>query len=151
VPDRGFELSTELAVRTPIGRVFEFLTDTANFHALDDALVDFGPPGPLSAGRVGWFRHRRGVMTARTTWTVTALEAPTDISVEVRGMGYAMTETARLASTPTGTSVTLTERIWPTSLPGRLLVALSGGVMRRDLRARLERLRSALSAIEAEA
>jgi hypothetical protein len=38
------------------------------------------------------------------------------------------------------------DRVWPTSVAGRVLVALSGGIMRRDLRARSARLKALLEA-----
>jgi hypothetical protein len=64
---------------------------------------------------------------------VTALDAPSRLVVELRGMGYQMTEAIELESSPLGTRARFVERVWPTSLAGRLMVALSGGVMRRDL------------------
>jgi hypothetical protein len=111
---------------------------------VDQALVDYGPVGQLTPGLSGWFKHRRFGMTARTTWTVTDLEAPTRLVVEIRGMGYGMTESAQLSAAPGGTQVTFVDRVWPTSLPGRLLVALSGGIMRRDLAKRAGLLKAAL-------
>jgi hypothetical protein len=139
MPDAAIEVSTELDVRRAQAEVFAFLVDTESFRQVDEALVDYGPVGQLAPGMSGWFKHRRGVMTARTTWTVTDFEVPSRVVVAIKGMGYAMTETARLEATPGGTHVTFVDRVWPTSLPGRLLVALSGGIMRRDLakRARL--------------
>jgi polyketide cyclase/dehydrase/lipid transport protein len=146
VPHGGFELDLDLEVGRAPGDVFAFLTSAEGLRAVDPALVDYGPPGPLTAGGAGWFRHRRGGMTANTTWRVTAFEAPTRLEVAISGMGYAMTESAELEATPMGTRARFVDRVWPTSLPGRLLVALSGGIMRRDLRARSERLKTILEA-----
>jgi hypothetical protein len=146
VPDGGFELDFDLEVGRAPGDVFAFLTSAEGLRAVDPALVAFGPPGPLAAGGEGWFRHRRGGMTANTTWRVTAFDAPTRLEVAISGMGYAMTESAELEATTLGTRARFVDRVWPTSLPGRLLVALSGGIMRRDLRARSERLKSILEA-----
>lgn len=83
-------------------------------------------------------------MTARTTWTVTTFEPPHRLVVEITGPGYGMTEEAALEATAGGTSARFVDRVWPTSLPGRVMVALSGGIMRRDLRARADRLRRLL-------
>lgn len=55
-----------------------------------------------------------------------------------------MTEAATLEPTEGGTRATFVDRVWPTSPAGRILVALSGGIMWRDLQARAERLRAAL-------
>lgn len=144
MPDRGFELSFELDLARPPEDVFALLTDTNHFRLVDPALVDFGPAGQLVAGGTGWFKHRRGGMTARTTYRVTKLEVPRRLEVSITGMGYEMTEAAELEATPTGTRARFVDRVWPTTLPGRLLVALSGGIMRRDLRARAARLRTLL-------
>ena len=145
--ERGFTIAFDVVVERPLEDVFSFLADTTHFRDVDEALVDFGPEGPLVLGRTGWFRHRRGGMTARTTWTVTEYEAPTRLTVEIAGMGYGMTEAAMLERTESGTRARFVERVWPTSLPGRLLVALSGGIMRRDLAKRSDRLAAALKAV----
>ena len=146
MPDRGFELAYELEVARPPSDVFALLVDPESFRAVDPALVDYGPRGPLTAGSEGWFKHRRGGMTARTTFRVSELDPPRRIKVAISGMGYGMTEAAELEATPTGTRARFVDRVWPTTLPGRLLVALSGGIMRRDLRARAARLKALLEA-----
>lgn len=144
MPDGGFELDHHIDVARQPEDVFAFLTEEAGIRAVDPALVDYGPPGPLRAGATGWFRHRRGGMTARTTFRVTEFEPPNRLEVAISGMGYAMTESAALETTEAGTRARFVDRVWPTNLPGRLLVALSGGIMRRDLRARADRLKAAL-------
>jgi uncharacterized protein YndB with AHSA1/START domain len=144
VPRGGFELTFELDLSRPPGSVFDLIADPGSFKRVDPAMVDFGPPGPLVEGSTGWFRHRRGPVTARTTFTVTALEAPRHIEVEIAGMGYGMTESATLEATLSGTHATFVDRVWPTTLAGRALVALSAGIMRRDLRARSARLQALL-------
>lgn len=144
-PLGGFQIGSTFQVDRSPTEVFAFLADTANFRAVDAALVDYAPTGPLRAGVQGRFAHRRGWMVARTTWTVTQLDPPRSLVVEVHGAGYAMTEAATLEPEAGGTRATFVERVWPTSRAGRLLVALSGGVMRRDLRARAARLKELLS------
>jgi hypothetical protein len=144
MPDGGFELDHDIDVARHPEDVFAFLTDEAGIRAVDPALVDYGPPGPLRSGATGWFKHRRGGMTARTTFCVIEFEPPNRLEVAISGMGYAMTESAALEPTATGTRARFVDRVWPTSLPGRILVAFSGGIMRRDLRARAERLKAAL-------
>ena len=124
--------------------VFGLLADTASFRLVDRALVEVAPEGTLTTGMTGHFVHRRGGLPARTTWRVTKAEAPHRLAVEIRGMGYAMTEAAELEPIATGTRARFVDRVWPTSLPGRLLVALSRGIMTRDLRARSARLKEVL-------
>lgn len=142
----GFELEFESDIARPPGDVFTLIADPASFKRVDPAMIDFGPPGPLAVGGTGWFKHRRGGMTARTTFTVTELDPPRRLVVEIAGVGYGMTEAAILEATPGGTHARFIDRVWPTSLPGRLLVALSSGIMRRDLRARADRLKAILEA-----
>jgi uncharacterized protein YndB with AHSA1/START domain len=146
VPDRGFELAFELDVARSPEDVFALLIDPNHFRLVDPAMIDHGPPGPLIAGSEGWFKHRRGGMTARTTFRVTDFDSPRRLEVAISGMGYGMTETAELKAIPTGTRARFVDRVWPTTLPGRLLVALSGGIMRRDLQARAARLKALLEA-----
>lgn len=144
VPDGGFELSYALDLARPAGDIFSFLADSASFKVVDTALQTYEPDGRLALGVTGRMTHRRGGMTARTTWAVTAFEESRHLEVEIHGLGYAMTESASLEETSTGTRVTFVDRVWPTSLWGRLLVALSGGIMRRDLRTRAARLKTVL-------
>ena len=140
----GFEIETVLEVGRSPREVFDYLADTASFKALDLALVEFEPDGRMTAGMTGRFLHRRGGLPARSTWSVEELDPPRRLLVEIAGMGYGMTESADLEATDGGTRIRFVDRVWPTTLPGRLMVALSGGIMRRDLRARADRLRSIL-------
>jgi hypothetical protein len=140
----GFAIESTLELTRPPDEVFDYLADTRSFKEVDAALVEFEPQGRLEYGMTGRFLHRRNGLPARSTWHVIELDAPRRLSVEIRGMGYGMTEAADLEATPSGTRVRFVDRVWPTSLAGRVMVALSGGVMRRDLRARAERLRAIL-------
>jgi Polyketide cyclase / dehydrase and lipid transport len=144
----GFEIETVLDIERGPDGVFAFLADTRSFPALDPALVEVEPEGPLIRGMTGRFLHRRAGFPARTTWQVLTLDAPSRLVVELHGLGYAMTEALELEGSPLGTRVRFTERVWPTSFAGRLMVALSGGIMRRDLRARAARLKAVLEAPE---
>jgi polyketide cyclase/dehydrase/lipid transport protein len=144
VPDGGFEFRYEIDLPREPGAVFAFLISPEGLHGVDPALVDYGPPGAITAGGSGWFKHRRGGMTARTTFRVNLFEPPHRLEVQISGMGYGLAETAELEATQTGTRARFVDRVWPTSLPGRLFVALSGGILRRDLQARSARLRRLL-------
>jgi hypothetical protein len=147
----SLEVRSDLRIARSRSDVFAFLTDTTSFPILDRALVDYSPRGLLSPGLTGTFAHRRAGMTARTTWRVEELEPPARLRVSIRGMGYAMEESADLVADGSGTRVVFIDRVWPTSLYGRLLVALSGGIMRRDLRDRAMRLKSILESGRADA
>lgn len=143
-PRGGFQIESTFEIDRSPAEVFAFLSDTANASVVDPALVDFSPAGQLSAGLQGTLAHQRGWMVARTSWTVTEHDAPGSLVMEIQGAGYAMTEAATLEPLADGTRATFVDTVWPTSLAGRLLVTLSGGVMRRDLRARAERLKAVL-------
>ena len=137
-------VETVLEVGRAPADVFDFLADTRSFKMVDAALLEYSPSGRLAEGMTGRFLHRRGGLPARSTWRVAELRAPHRLAVEIRGMGYGMTEEANLEATASGTRLRFVDRVWPTSIPGRLLVALSGGIMRRDLRARAARLKTLL-------
>lgn len=142
----GLIVETTLDLGRSPEEVFDYLADTRSFKAVDPALVEFAPEGRLEVGMAGRFLHRRGGLPARTKWHVRELDRPRHLLIEIRGMGYGMTEDVALEATATGTRARFVEHVWPTSLPGRVLVALSGGIMRRDLRARAERLATILDA-----
>jgi hypothetical protein len=80
------------------------------------------------------------------TWIVTALEPSSRLAMRVGGPGYELTATMTPEAIPQGTRVTIVDVLEPTSLGGRLFVAVSGPFIRRDLKARSERLRSLLGA-----
>jgi hypothetical protein len=136
----------EIEVARPPEVVFDFLIDTDSFPVVDRALVSYTPHGLMRVGLSGTFVHRRGGMTARTTWKVEELERPSHLRVAVRGMGYEMDEEATLVATDSGTHATFIDTVRPTSIPGRVMVALSTGIMRRDLNKRAALLKSTLEA-----
>jgi carbon monoxide dehydrogenase subunit G len=138
-------ISQDVAVARPRADVYEFLVDTANFKKVDRALVAYEPEGRMEVGTRGTMRHRRGGMTARTTWHVTELVPDERLAVEIRGMGYWMQELVELSDDGAGTAMRVVDTLAGTSLLGRLFVAISGGFIRRDLEARLSLLRTALA------
>jgi carbon monoxide dehydrogenase subunit G len=140
----GFEIERELEIARPPSDVFDFLADTASFKAVDPALVEFEPEGTLTLGMAGRFLHRRSGLPARSTWVVTAADPPRRLAVEIQGSGYGMTETADLEATQEGSRVHFVDAVWPTSLAGRVMVALSGAIVRRDLAKRSALLKAAL-------
>jgi hypothetical protein len=134
----------EVEIGRPPEVVFDFLIDTNRFRVVDRTLVSYTPDGLMRVGLTGTFVHRRGGVTARSTWKVEELERPSRLRVAVRGMGYELHETASLVATDAGTRATFIVTARPTSIAGRLMVALSGGIMRRDLITRAARLKSTL-------
>jgi hypothetical protein len=143
--EHAVEVRHEIEVRQPPDAVFDFLIDTDSFRVVDHALIAHTPEGAsLSVGLRGTFVHRRGGLTARTTWVVEELERPSRLRVALRGTGYEMDETALLVAIDGGTRATFVDSVRPTSIAGRVMVALSGAIMRRDLRARAARLKSTL-------
>ena len=137
------QVDHEIEIERSPADVFAFLADGDSFRVVDAALVESSWTGPLRPDATGTFVHRRGGLTARTTWAVAELDAPRRLSVEIRGTGYAMEETATLDATVRGTRLRFVDTVWPTSMLGRLLVLASSGIMRGDLRKRAARLKAA--------
>ena len=136
----------EIEIGRPPEVVFDFLIDTDSFRVIDHALVSYTPDGLMRVGLTGTFVHRRGGVTARSTWKVEELERPSRLRVAIRGMGYEMDEEATLVATDGGTRAIFIDTARPTSIAGRLIVALSAGIIRRDLSARAALLKSTLEA-----
>lgn len=129
------------------GRVYEVLVDPANWARLDPTLLEVVPMTTLSVGTTGTMRNRRGpAMVARATWTTTELVPGRRITQLLRGMGYELTETVALEPDADGTTMTVTDTLVPTGLVGRVMVALSRGIMERDLESRSRRLKAWLEA-----
>ena len=141
------EIRHEIEVARSPETVFDFLVDTESFRVIDRALVSFGPGGLMHVGLRGSFVHRRGGMTARSTWEVVELERPWRIRVAVKGSGYEMDEIATLSAVGSGTRASFVDVVRPTTLAGKVMVALSGGILRRDLDQRARLLKAALERV----
>jgi hypothetical protein len=132
-------------VRSP-AEVYAFLIDQDNWAALDPATMDITPRGAVHEGMTGTITRRVARLRVRNGFLVTELEPDTRLGMRLTGAGYALSETTTLEATPNGTLATIVDVLEPTSLGGRLFVAVSGPFIRRDLKARSERLRSLLGA-----
>jgi hypothetical protein len=141
------DIRHEVDVARPPEDVFDFLVDTDSFRVIDRALVSFEPDGLMYVGLRGRFVHRRGGMTARSTWEVLELVRPSRIRVAVRGLGYEMDEVATLSALGSGTRVSFADVVHPTTRAGKVMVALSGGIMRRDLEQRSRLLKDRLEGV----
>ena len=132
--------------RSP-SEVFDFLADLSNWPRLDDTVVRLVAPDRLALGSQGTVTNRRAVgILATTSWTITEFDPGARFTNRIDGSGYALTETVELAATPTGTAMSVTDRLWSTSLVGRLMVPLSTGIVRRDLEKRSARLKTLIEA-----
>lgn len=101
----------------------------------------------MAQGSSGSLSHRRSG-TEKTQWEVTAFQAPANFEVLITGLGYTLRETVTVDATDGGVRMSITDVLLPTSLVGRLIVALSGGIVHRDLKARSARLKAQLEADE---
>ena len=81
-----------------------------------------------------------------TSWEVIEFAPGARLTIRIRGRGYELTEDVRLDPATSGTLVDVTDRLAATSLSGRLMVPLSGGIIRRDLHKRLSKLKATLEA-----
>jgi len=136
------ERTTHIAA--PPERVYEYMVDPTHWFEYDPTLVEATPGDRLQIGTSGIVRNRRMRMTAKATWKTTELEAPVRVTQYLRGMGYELTEAVRLTAVDGGTDMQVVDTLLPTSLGGRVFVAMSRGVMERDLRARSQRLKALL-------
>lgn len=125
-------------------QVYEILVDPAYWFKVDPTLLDVSPRDRIVLGSTGTLRNRRGPgFVAKATWTTTELVPDARVTQHLRGFGYELDETVSLAPAGAGTEMSVTDTLVPTSIAGRLLVALARGIMERDLAARfghLERL-----------
>ena len=131
----------EIEIARPPQAVFDYLVDLGNWGAIDPAMLEVSASGRLSLGASGSVRHRRSGMTVKTQWEVTAFQAPEHFEVLISGFGYTLRETVSLDATHGGTRMSTGDVLLPTSLVGRFMVAVPGGIIRRDLLARSERLK----------
>jgi len=127
-------------------QVYAFLVEQDSWAALDPATVDITPRGEVHTGMTGTITRRVIGLRVKNGWLVTELDPSARLGMRITGPGYALTETTTLESTPDGTRATVVDVLEPTSIGGRLLVAISGPFIRRDLRARTGRLKSPLEA-----
>ena len=124
-------------------RVYDLLADPEAWFRVDPTLVDVSPRTPLFVGSTGTLRNRRGPgFVATASWTTTALVPGERITQHLRGSGYEMTETVALEADGEGTMMVVVDEVWPTSLHGRLMVAMARGIMQRDMTSRCALLKS---------
>ncbi len=135
-------LSQDIA--RPPERVYAVLIDQNAWAALDPPLVDFAPRGPLAVGMTGTMTRKVAGRRITDGWTVLELEPGTRFAMRVTGAGYELIETITLEATAGGTRATTVDTYRHTSLGGRLLIAVSGPFIRRDLRERHKRLKALL-------
>ena len=135
-------LSRDIA--RPPERVYAVLIDHGTWAALDPALLDITPRGPLAVGMTGTMTRKVAGRRITNGWTVLELEPGTRFAMRVTGAGYELIETITLEATAGGTRATTEDIYRHTSLGGRLLIAVSGPFIRRDLRERYKRLRALL-------
>ena len=129
-----------LDIAGPPERVYAVLTDQDAWAALDPPLVDFTPRGPLAVGMTGTLTRKVAGRRITDGWTILELEPGTRFAMRVTGAGYELIETITLEATAGGTRATTVDAYRHTSLGGRLLIAVSGPFIRRDLRERYKRL-----------
>ena len=129
-----------LDIARPPEHVYAVLLDQDTWAALDPATLDITPRGPLTAGMTGTMTRRVAGRRVTNGWTVLDLEPGTRVGMRLTGAGYELIETTTLEATSGGTRVTTVDSLRPTSVGGRLFVAVSGPFIRRDLRERYTRL-----------
>lgn len=101
--------------------VFDFLADTDGWAEVDRALVRSSVSGRVKLGTRGKLTHRRPGTKVTTDFEVTGFTPPERFEVTITGIGYELRETITLASSDGGTRVSVTDRLEPSSLVGRVL------------------------------
>ena len=92
-------------------------------------------------------RRRVGLgLSVKTKWENTVFEPGARLENLITGFGYELRELIVLAVAGRGTHATVTDTLTPTSLIGRAMVALSRGIIERDLQARYAKLKTVLEA-----
>ena len=124
--------------------VFDYLADMGNWKAIDKALLKVSPDGAVGLGSSGTMTHKRPGVKVKTSWEVTAFERAGRFEILVTGFGYALRETVTLTEIPSGARVDITDLTLPTSIVGRVMVAVSGRTIRRELEVRNQRLKTLL-------
>jgi len=120
--------------------VFDVLADPSTWSALDAALVDVEPCEAVVPGATGTIRRRVGLgLTVTTAWENTEFVPGVRLENLIKGFGYELRETVRLAADAHGTQVTVVDTLMPTSLVGRAMVAMSRGITRRGARYAISR------------
>ncbi len=147
---RALIVKGQVGIARPPHEVYDVLADPSAWFALDDALVDVTPRGPLVPGMTGRMRRRAGLgLTVSTAWENTELVRGASIVNLITGFGYELRERVTLTADPIGTQVTVVDELTPTSLVGRAMVALSRRFIQRDLDARFARLKETVEAAPA--
>ena len=147
---RGAMIATlSMYIARPPASVYARLVDQDTWAALDPALLEITPRGSVAVGMSGTMRRRVAGMRVTNGWTVTELEPGARVGMRLTGAGYELIETTTLEATAGRTRATIVDTLRPTSLGGRLFVAVLGPFIRRDLRARSERLKVLLEATPA--
>ena len=137
-------VETTFHIARPRSDVFAFLADQTNWARIDPALVDLSPTGTLAIGKAGTMTRRVSGLRVTTRWTVVEFQPDARLTIQDVGKGYALTEDMTLEDVSGGTRLHVVDTLLPTSLPGRLFVAMSGPFIRRDLRDRATRLTALL-------
>jgi uncharacterized protein YndB with AHSA1/START domain len=136
----------EVRIARPPEAVFDLLADVDRWGEIDEALLRSSISGRVELGTRGKLTHRRPGTKVTTEFEVTAFDPPKRFEVTITGVGYQLRETVLLELSDGGTHVSVTDTLEPTSIVGRVLVAISVRTVRRDLEARRARLKAVLEA-----
>lgn len=147
MPSGAMIVESQVGIARTPREVFDVLADPATWFTVDAALVDVVPREPLVPGTTGTMRRRVGLgLTVTTAWENTEFVPGARLENLIKGFGYELRESVVLAADPNGTQVTVVDTLTPTSLVGRAMVAVSRGIIERDLHARYAKLKSLLEA-----
>jgi Polyketide cyclase / dehydrase and lipid transport len=124
--------------------VFDFLAYADRWAEVDRAIRSMTVSGPLALGSSGSVIYRRSGLKVTTAFEVTAFEPGERLQILTTGTGYELREDVLFEAADGGTRLSVTDTLEPTSVVGRMLVAISGRTVRRDLEARRANLKKSL-------
>lgn len=137
-----------LEISRPPSVVFGFLGDVSNWPLIDAAVLEVTPSGPVTTGSSGTAVYKRPGTKVTTRWEITQLEPDERLEVFMTGSGYTLRETVDVRESSSGTELDIVDTLEPTNLIGRVMVAISGRMIRRDLAARSDKLKALLEAVD---
>ena len=91
-----------LDIARPPERVYAVLIDQETWGALDPALLDITPRGPVVAGMAGTMTRRVAGRRVTNGWTVMELEPGKGVGMRLTGAGYELIETTTLEARDRG-------------------------------------------------
>jgi uncharacterized membrane protein len=133
-----------VVIQAPIDRVFAAVTDPKRAPEWTPRIIEVTDISPYPAREGTTWRQVAGMggQTATMSCRIVRLLSPTEGILEIEGGDQEGRITTRCSQTPAGTSVAQTiEFKTPGGLKGRMMAAVAGPMLQREMNQALARLR----------